>query len=61
VYSCNTYIVNIDKFVVPKFFNLWVFNKATCQRKVPVNMFTDDKRYSWDEATTSWVEMEMAA
>jgi hypothetical protein len=34
----------------------WWFD--TCQWKAPTPMPTDGKMYSWDEATTSWVEIE---
>ncbi len=31
-------------------------NSETYLWEAPVAMPTDDKRYEWDEATTSWVE-----
>jgi hypothetical protein len=46
-----------DAFIAPKPFNSWVLNENNCQWEAPIPMPTDDKMYSWDEATTSWVEM----
>ena len=45
-----------DAFIPPKPYNSWVLNETTCLWDAPVAMPTDDKRYSWDEDTTSWVE-----
>jgi len=51
-----------DAFIPPKPYNSWVLIEETCQWKAPVDMPADagtgepPKRYSWDEATTSWVE-----
>ena len=45
-----------DAFIPPKPYASWVLNEGTCLWDAPVPMPTDDKRYSWDEATTSWVE-----
>ena len=45
-----------DAFIAPKPFNSWVLNENTCQWEAPTPMPTDGKMYSWDEATTSWVE-----
>jgi hypothetical protein len=49
-----------DAFIAPKPFNSWVLNENNCQWEAPIPMPTDDKMYSWDEATTSWVEMAEA-
>jgi len=55
-----TYDSGRDAFIPPKPFNSWVLNENTCQWEAPTPMPTDDKKYSWDEATTSWVEMAEA-
>jgi len=47
-----------DAFISSKPFPSWVFNEETCQWDAPVAMPDDGKRYSWDEATTSWVVNE---
>ena len=52
-----TYDEGRDAFIAPKPFASWVLDETTCQCKAPVDMPTDDKRYSWDEETTSWVEV----
>jgi hypothetical protein len=53
-----------DAFIPPKPYNSWVLNENTCLWEAPVAMPEDagtgepPKRYTWDEATTSWVESE---
>ena len=54
-----TYRADIDAFVPPKPFASWLLN-ANAQWEAPVAMPTDGKMYSWDEATTSWVEIQTA-
>ena len=51
-----TYDETLDAFVPPKPFNSWLLDTDKAQWKAPVDMPTDDKRYTWNEATTSWVE-----
>lgn len=53
-----TYDAQRDAFIPPKPFNSWVLDEQTCLWNAPVAMPSDagpDKRYTWDEATTSWV------
>jgi hypothetical protein len=56
-----TFDATRDAFIPPKPFNSWVLVEETCQWKAPVDMPADagtgepPKRYTWDEATTSWV------
>jgi hypothetical protein len=52
------YDADRDAFVPPKPFASWLLDDFTCQWKAPTPMPTDGKMYSWDEATTSWVETE---
>ena len=58
-----TYDAGRDAFIPPKPYNSWVLVESTCQWEAPVPMPADagtgepPKRYSWDEATTSWVEV----
>jgi hypothetical protein len=52
-----TYDRSRDAFIPPKPFNSWVLNESTCLYDAPTQMPTDDKRYSWDENTVSWVEI----
>ena len=44
-------------FAAPQPFPSWTKNSDTYLWEAPVAMPTDDKRYTWDEATTSWVEV----
>ena len=59
-----TYNADIDAFVPPKPFASWLLNEETAQWEAPTPMPADagtgepPKMYSWDEATTSWVEVE---
>jgi len=52
-----TYDEGRDAFIPPKPYASWLLNETTCLWESPVPYPTDDKRYSWDEATTSWVEV----
>jgi hypothetical protein len=55
-----TYDTALDAFVPPKPYPSWVLNSDTAQWDAPVPMPTDGKKYSWDEASQSWVESEGA-
>jgi len=44
-----------DAFIPPQQYPSWTLNEDTCLWESPVTMPTDDKRYTWDEATTSWI------
>jgi hypothetical protein len=46
-----------DAFIPPQPFQSWTLNETTCLWDAPTPMPTDGKRYTWDEATTSWVEV----
>ena len=58
-----TYDAGRDAFIPPKPYNSWVLNEDTCLWDAPVAMPEDagtgepPKRYTWDEDTTSWVEV----
>jgi hypothetical protein len=45
-----------DAFIPTKPFASWLLNEDTCLWEAPVAMPQDGKFYSWDEATTSWIE-----
>ena len=55
-----TYDADRDAFIPPKPFASWVLNELTAQWQAPVAMPADagtgepPKRYTWNEATTSW-------
>jgi len=47
-----------DAFIPAKPFSSWLLNESTCRWGPPTPYPDDDKRYEWDEDTTSWKEME---
>jgi hypothetical protein len=59
-----TYDAVRDAFIPPKPFDSWSLNEDTCQWEAPIPMPTfdeeDPKYYTWDEDSTSWVEVEVA-
>jgi hypothetical protein len=52
-----TYRADIDAFVAPQTYPSWTLNDQA-QWQAPVPIPTDGKMYSWDEATTSWIEVQ---
>jgi hypothetical protein len=52
-----TYDATNDVFYAPQPYPSWMLNKTTWTWEAPVPMPTDDKMYTWDEATTNWVEV----
>lgn len=52
-----TYDKDRDAFIPPKPYASWVLDETTCRWNAPVAMPTDDKRYTWNEETTNWVEI----
>jgi len=52
-----TYDEARDAFIAPKPFSSWILNEDTCQWEAPVAYPTDGKIYTWNEDTTSWVEI----
>ena len=52
-----TYDATRDAFIPPQPFPSWVLNEQSCLWEAPMPYPTDGKRYSWDEDTTSWVEI----
>ena len=53
-YSYNSFI---DAFVAPQPYASWTLDD-NAQWQAPTAMPTDGKMYSWDEATTSWIEIQ---
>ena len=53
-----TYDKSKDAFIAPKPYPSWVLVEATCQWKAPTDMPSDGKRYTWNESTTAWDEVE---
>jgi hypothetical protein len=46
-----------EGFAPPQPYPSWSLDLFSYQWQAPVAMPEDDKRYTWDEATTSWVEV----
>jgi len=61
-----TYDAERNAFIPPKPYASWVLNETTCLWDAPVAMPEDagtgepPKRYTWDEDTISWVEVDAA-
>jgi hypothetical protein len=53
-----TYDQARDAFIPPQPYPSWTLNEDTCRWDAPTPYPEDGKRYSWDEATTSWKEVE---
>ncbi len=52
-----TYDPTRDAFIAPQPFPSWALNEDTCLWESPVAYPDDDKMYTWDEATTNWIEV----
>jgi hypothetical protein len=52
-----TYDEELDAFIPPKPYDSWVLNDDTCLWDAPVPYPTDGAIYTWDEETTSWIEV----
>ena len=52
-----TYDRTNDVFYAPQPYPSWIISAPDWTWKAPVAMPTDGKKYTWDEATTSWVEV----
>ena len=46
-----------DAFYIPQPWPSWTLDDDTCLWEAPVAYPDDDKRYSWDEDNTAWVEI----
>ena len=53
-----TYDAQRNAFIAPQPYPSWVLNEQTCQWDSPIQYPNDDKRYQWDEQTTSWKEID---
>ena len=45
-------------FAAPQPYPSWTKNSETYLWSAPTPMPVDDKRYTWDEATLAWIEVE---
>ena len=46
-----------DVFYAPQPYTSWILNKDTWSWEAPIPYPDDEKKYIWDEATTSWIEV----
>jgi len=53
----DTYDTTRDAFISPQPYPSWILDEDTCRWEAPIPYPTDDKLYTWDEDTTSWVEI----
>ena len=49
-----TYDEGRDAFIAPKPYASWTLDETKAQWKAPVDYPTDEGRFTWNEATTSW-------
>jgi hypothetical protein len=47
-----------DVFYLPHPYPSWTLNHTTWSWEAPSSYPDDDKKYNWNESTTSWVEVE---
>ena len=52
-----TYDSQRDAFIPPQPYPSWTLVEETCNWTAPVLYPTDGKQYSWDEATTNWIQV----
>ena len=53
-----TYDAARDAFYAPQPYPSWVLDEDSCLWEAPTAMPDDGQKYTWDEATTSWVVVE---
>jgi len=54
-----TYDAVLDAFISPKPYSSWLLNTNTCQWVPPTPYPSDGNMYTWDEATQSWVKVNV--
>ena len=54
-----TYDATRDAFIAPQPYLSWVLNETTCHWGSPIPYPDDEKMYSWNEETTSWIERQI--
>lgn len=52
-----SYDAQRDAFIPPKLFASWSLNENSCLWVPPTEMPTDGNRYSWNEESQTWVEV----
>jgi hypothetical protein len=54
-----TYDSVLDAFIAPKPYPSWLLNTETYQWEPPTPYPSDENMYNWDEATQSWVKVNV--
>ena len=54
----DTYDKTDDRFLPSKQFDSWIFDEDEYKWVAPTPYPTDGNRYSWDEETTSWTQLD---
>ena len=54
----DTYDAPNDRFLPQKQYSSWTFDEDDYKWVAPTPYPTDDNRYSWDEETTSWTQLD---
>ena len=52
-----TYDADKDAFIAPKPYNSWILNESTCKWEAPIPEPEAPGAWSWDEETTSWIDL----
>jgi hypothetical protein len=52
-----TYDAAIDAFYAPQPYPSWSLDEDTCLWEAPVAHPNDELKYTWDEATLTWIEV----
>jgi hypothetical protein len=56
----DTYVPSTGNFRPPQTYASWKWSSASWSWQPPVAYPTDGKIYTWDENTTTWIELENA-
>ena len=54
-----SYNETLDAFISPQPFASWALDENICRWKAPVDYPNDDKFYTWNEESKSWVVIEV--
>ena len=54
----DTYDKSKDAFIAPKPYASWILNETTCIWEAPSVMPDDGEKYTWNELTTSWDQIQ---
>jgi len=52
----DTFDADRDAFIPPKPYPAWALDEQTCRWQAPVSVPQNNKKYTWNEAQSVWVE-----